>query len=135
MHIHIHDEVRLREIQEVFANYYPYLKLTFNRTPHKAFAATPENEALPGDLRIKDIRKTHTDGILLIQPTETVASLEKELQDRFNLYAQVCRIERGQWVQTTGMDTFILKELNEISPNDSDEFLVSDYEEGFETAG
>ncbi len=33
------------------------------------------------------------------------------------------------------MDDFTLKELNELSRNSSDEFIVSDYEETFEETG
>ena len=134
MHIHIHDETTLHEIRQVFSDYYPFLKLEFYKTPHRAFAASPDEKLLNHQLKMKEIRKVHTDGLLEIHPTQTVGTLEKELRERFDLFAQVCKIEKGSWVQTTGMDTFTLKEVNELSRNNSDEFLVSDYDAGFETA-
>jgi hypothetical protein len=45
---------------------------------------------------------------------------------------QILKKEKNQWVQTTGLDSYSLKEVNEFSRNDSDEFLVRDYDEGFE---
>ena len=42
------------------------------------------------------------------------------------------RKEKDRWEQTTGMDDFTLKDLNEMGRNSSDEFIVTDYEEGFE---
>jgi hypothetical protein len=35
-------------------------------------------------------------------------------------------------MQTTGLDSYSLKEVNELSKNDDDEYVVKDYDEGFE---
>jgi hypothetical protein len=57
-----------------------------------------------------------------------------EFQNRFGLFAQVFRKEKRSWEQTTGMDDFTLKQLNEFGRNSSDEFILEDYEEGFEVS-
>jgi hypothetical protein len=45
---------------------------------------------------------------------------------------QIFKKENKGWEQTTGMDDFTLKDLNEIGRNSSDEFIIEDYEEGIE---
>jgi hypothetical protein len=44
---------------------------------------------------------------------------------------QVLRMEHGEWTQTTGMDSFTLKDVNEYSRLDSDEYVIQDEEENF----
>lgn len=51
---------------------------------------------------------------------------------RFGLSVQILRKEKDNWEQTTGMDDFTLKEINELGRNSSDEFILEDYEKGFE---
>lgn len=132
MHIKIHDNITLQQVKDVFSAYYPFLKLEFFSKPHGIFEASEEKAMLCGSKKLKDINPAHTDAVINIQPAELVSDLENEFQTRFGLPAQVFRKEKGQWVQTTGMDVFTLKDVNDFSKNDSDVFLVEDYDEGFE---
>ncbi|MBU6158678.1 MAG: hypothetical protein KGP35_06555 [Bacteroidetes bacterium] len=132
MHIHIHDQTTLREIQEVFSTFYPHLRLRFYQHPHKAFELSSERQRLSEDLTIAECRHTHIDGILDIMPDQRVAQVEDELLKKFGLSAQVLKKEKSEWVQTIGLDSYSLKEVNEFSKNDSDEYLIRDYDAGFE---
>lgn len=132
MHIQIHDNITLQEIKDIFSDHYPYLKIEFYSTPHDIYKPSDEDKRLPSDKKLRDIKEGHLDGLIDIQPTEKVADLEAEFQIRFGLPAQVLRMKQGVWAQTTGMDSFTLREVNEFSKNDSDSFLVEDYDEGFE---
>lgn len=134
MHIQLHDNITLKEIKTVFSDFYPYLKLEFYATNHLLYESSDERDVLPDDKRLKEIKEIHIDGVIDIQPTEKVADLEFEFQRRFGLPVQVLRLERGEWTQTTAMDAFTLKDVHEFSKNDSDDYLVEDYEEGFEEA-
>ena len=131
MHIQLHDNITLKEIKNVFSDYYPYLKLEFYSKTHLLYESSNERDILPDDKRLKDIKEIHIDGVIDIQPTEKVADLEFEFQRRFGLPVQVLRMEQGEWRQTTGMDVFTLKDVNQFSKNDSDDDLVDEYEEGF----
>ncbi|TWI84948.1 hypothetical protein IQ13_0101 [Lacibacter cauensis] len=131
MHIQLHDLITLREIKSVFSSYYPYLRLEFYSVPHKIFEASAEKDILPDDVQLQTIKAGHTDGIIDIMPTEKVADLEREFQVRFDLPVQVLRMEHGEWTQTTGMDSFTLKDVNEYSRLDSDEYVIQDEEENF----
>ncbi|MGE5106672.1 MAG: hypothetical protein ACM3H8_03955 [Sphingobacteriales bacterium] len=126
MHIEINDNTTLREIQEAFANFYPYLQIEFYRLPHKKYEASAESGLIyPGET-IGEIKQTHVSGIFEIQPWYKVSNVEREFQDRFGLPVQILRKEKNKWEQTTGMDDFTLKELNEIARNSSDEYILSE---------
>jgi glycerol-3-phosphate O-acyltransferase len=131
MHIEINDNTTLRQIQETFSAYYPYLKLEFYYKPHKQYEASIVKDLINLDTTIGVIKLTHVSGLLEIQPLYIVSDVEKEFLQRFGLCVQVLKKEKNSWEQTTGMDDFTLKELNEMGRNSSDEFIVSDYEEGF----
>ena len=134
MHIEMNDNTSMREIQEVFSEFYPCLKIEFYRKRHKKYEASEETDLIDVDpsTTIGDVKQTHVSGVLEIRPLYKVADVEKEFQQRFGLSVQIFRKEKDGWEQTTGMDNFTLKELNEMGRNSSDEFIVSDYEEGFE---
>lgn len=132
MHIEINDKTPLSPIQQVFSDFYPYLKIEFYRRSHKKFEGSDEDFLIVPDILIGDIKHTHVSGLLEIRPLYKVAEVEKEFQERFGLSVQIFRREKNGWEQTAGTDNFTLKELNEMGRNSSDEFIVSDYEKGFE---
>lgn len=132
MHIEINDNTRLREIEVVFSAFYPYLKLAFYKKSHEKYEASKEIDSIDPDMHVGDMKKAHVACVLEILPLSKVADVENEFQRRFGLSAQVLRKTGDGWEQTTGMDDFNLKELNEMGRNSSDEFIVEDYEEGFE---
>jgi glycerol-3-phosphate O-acyltransferase len=132
MHIEINNNATLRHIQDVFVDYYPYLQLEFYKQPHKKYEAAKEKDIIYPGKTIAEIKQTHISGLLEILPLYKVADVEKEFLQRFGLSVQILRKEKDKWLQTTGMDDFTLKELNELGRNSSDEIIVEDYEEGFE---
>jgi len=132
MHIEINDNTRLLELQQVFSQYYPYLQIEFYRKPHKKYEGSEEKDLIDPHTTVGEIIKTHVSGILQIQPLEHVSDLEREIQTRFGISVQIFKKENKGWEQTTGMDDFTLKDLNEIGRNSSDEFIIEDYEEGIE---
>ena len=131
MHIEISDQTRLSEIQETFSNYYPYLKIEFFHKPHKEYEDSPETDQIDPKAMVGDIKLTHVSGVLEIQPLYRVADVEKEFMERFGLSVQILRKEKNKWEQTTGMDDFTLKELNELGRSSADELIISEYEEKF----
>lgn len=135
MHIEINDKTTLLEIQQVFSDFYPYLKMEFFTKSHKKYEASEETDLIDSGATIGEIKPTHVSGVLEMRPLYKIADVEKEFQLRFALSVQILIKENTSWVQTTGMDDFTLKELNEMGRNSSDEFIVSEYEEGFTEGG
>ena len=135
MHIEITDNTTVRHIQDIFSDFYPYLQIDFYKKSHKKFEGSSDKDLIYPRTTVGDVKQTHVSGLLEILPTYTVAEVEREFMDRFGLSAQILRKEKNRWEQTTGMDDFSLKELNQLGRNSSDEFIISDYEEGFENGG
>jgi hypothetical protein len=136
MHLVINDKTTLREIQNVFATFYPYLKIEFYSKRHERYESSDESREIEPNILIGDIKAAHISGLLEVLPSHKVWQVEKEFQERFGLSIQILRKEKNHWEQTTGMDDFTLKQLNEFGRNSSDELIVSEYEEGFtETDG
>jgi hypothetical protein len=132
MHLEIHDDTTFRDIQDVFSNHFPWLRLAFYRHPHDRFESSDEKHALEPRMNVGAFKKTHVSGLLEILPLSRVRDVEQELQDRFGLPVQILRKDRNCWVQTHGLDDLPLKELNELSRNASDSYLIEDYEAGFQ---
>ena len=132
MYFEINDNTTFKEIQEAFSNFYPYLQLEFYKLGHKKYEESLDIDLVYPGKTIGDVKKTHVSGILEIRPLDTIAKVEEELKIRFGLSAQIFWNDKDIWRQTTGMDDFTLKELNEMGRNSSDEYIVSDYEEGFQ---
>lgn len=132
MHLPINDKTTLSEIQNVFSAFYPYLKMEFYSRRHEKYEASAEERSIEPNILIGDIKAAHVSGVLEILPLSRVWEVEKEFQERFGLCIQILRKEKDHWEQTTGMDDFTLKDLNEFGRSSSDEFIVSDYDETFE---
>jgi hypothetical protein len=126
MHLDINDNTRLSEIQEVFANFYPYLRIRFFREGHKRYESSPETEELDPQQTIGELKQTHTSGLLEMQPSSTIASVENEFLRRFSLSVQIYQKQGENWLQTTGVDSFTLKEANELGRNSEDEFILEE---------
>lgn len=129
MHIDINDNTTLRHIQEIFSDYYPYLQMEFYKSPHKKYEASAERELIYPGKTIGEVKQTHVSAIIEILPHSKVADVEKEFLQRFGLSVQILRKEKDHWEQTTGMDDFTLKELNEMGRSSSDDFILSDLDE------
>ncbi len=126
MYIEINDNTTIRQIQHKLADYYPYLQIKFYRKLHKKYEASQDEDIIYHGKTIGEVKQTHTDAVLEITPVSKVAEIESEFQKRFGLSVQILFKEKGRWVQTTGMDDFTLKEVNVLSRNSSDEFILSE---------
>lgn len=132
MHIEINDNTSLMEIRDVFNNYYPYLQINFYRKAHKKYEASPEKDLIDPHQTVGQLKKTHVSGLFEMTPKYKVSDVEKEFMVRFGLSVQILRMDQDKWVQTTGTDDFTLREMNELSRNSSDEYVLMDYDETFE---
>jgi hypothetical protein len=132
MHIHITADTPLSEIQRVFSQFYPFLKIEFFSKRHKKYeGSTEDNQIDPGTL-VGDIKHNHVPGMLEVKALYKVFDVEREFQQHFGLSVQIFRKEKEDWQQSTGTDDFTLKDLNELGKDSSDEYIIDDYEEGFE---
>ena len=133
MHFEINDNTIIRDIQKTFSDYYPFLSLSFYADHHKKYEASSEKNLIPPNKKISEIKKTHLSTIFEIQPHYSVTQVERAFQERIGLSVQIMKKEKDKWEQTTGLDNLSLKDLNILGQNSSDEFIIQDYDETFES--
>lgn len=85
MHIEINDNMKLKSIQTVFSNYYPFLQLNFYHGIHKAYEESKNELMIDSNTSIGEIRKTHISTIVEIKPDYKVKDIEREFQERIGI--------------------------------------------------
>ena len=110
--LHIRHDATLRDIKAAFKAAYPYLKLEFFQRPHGEGAASPRREMYSDKLRVSDIRDARNEGGINLTDELSVASLEAEFRDRFDLHVQVFRKSGRLWLETGVTDHWSLSQQN-----------------------
>ena len=126
MYIHINDQTTIAQIQKAFTDFYPFLAIHFYKDSHTKYQQSSEKDTINLALNISAIKKTHTDGIIEILPFRKVAEVEHEFLDKFDLSVQILRKEKETWIQTSSEDDFTLAELNMLSRNSSDDYILEE---------
>lgn len=113
MIIHIADHLTISDIQRAFSGRFPFLKLEFFSKPHQNGKGSEKKYMRAQDSSLKDLRRIHSNGDLLINEEMTVGALENLFQENFGLYVQVFRRSGRLWLETTATDSWTLKTQNE----------------------
>ncbi len=114
MLIKLRADMTVREVKWAFHQAYPYLKLEFFVQEHATGEGTSLNKKVGDDTRLTDVRGFMKEGTINIEPQQTVAELEQQFQQRFNLPVQVFRKAISIWLETTGTDKLTLHKQNEM---------------------
>ncbi len=108
MEISVDREIQLQDIQKQFGEAYPFLKLEIlGSDVKKAFVAKP----LSYDSRKKQYRVNATDKVSL-DGARTVAELEQDFKNLFDLSIQVYRKAGNMWIETTLTHDWTLEQQN-----------------------
>lgn len=132
MLLEIRDNKTIAQLQRDFSRQYPFLKIEFFDQPHNLQEGSPETHLLASDHLIGNIRKRHNNGVLEINPLHTPYYCEKQLKNRYGLYAQVYRIGPDGWIQTVGSDLITLKEQNELARSVVEDKHIDEFEDFIE---
>jgi hypothetical protein len=133
MHIDINDKTVLKEIQKTFSDYYPFLLMKFYKKPHNKYEESRKTEELDIEKTVGDILKKQMAIKIEMLPKERVSNLENEFQNKIGIPIQILKLENGIWCQTSGLDNLTLKDLNILGRNSSDDFVMKDVDDDFET--
>ncbi len=112
MKISISDSLTIKDIQDIFSQKYPYLKIEFFSKSHRIHAGSRKEFIISPETKIKDCRSQHHTGTLDIFPQTTVAELEMNFQEIFGLFIQVFRKSGDVWIETTVTDDWTLEKQN-----------------------
>ncbi len=133
MHIDINDKTVLKEIQKTFSDYYPFLLMKFYKKPHNKYEESKKVDELDIEKTVGEVSKKNISTTIELKPTERVSNLENEFQNKIGIPIQVFKLENGIWCQTSGLDNLTLKDLNIMGRNSSDDFVMKDVDDEFET--
>ena len=93
MFLHISDRMTIEEVQELFHECFPYLELIFSPHPFKKAVLSDRAARLGKNDRIEYVRQYHYNGVLEIKSWFSVAKVEKDLKDLFDLNAHIFRVD------------------------------------------
>ena len=114
MNINLQAQKTIKELKKEFSNSFPFLKIEFFVRSHEAGEASPLSEELPGTATLLEVTGALREGMLTIDPKDTVASVEKKLGHEYGLPAQIFRKQKGVWIETTATDHLTLEEQNQM---------------------
>ena len=133
MHIEINDKTILKDIQKTFSDYYPFLLLKFYKKPHNKYDESKIENEIDIEKSVGEITKTHVITKIEIIPLERVSHFENTFFEKTGISVQVLKLENDIWKQTSGLDNLTLKDLNIMGRNSSDDFIMEDVDDEFET--
>lgn len=133
MHIEINDKTILKDIQKTFSDYYPFLLLKFYKKPHNIYDESKIENEIDNEKSVGEMTKAHESTIIEITPLERVSQFENSFFEKTGISFQVLKLENDIWKQTSGLDNLTLKDLNIMGRNSSDDFIMEDVDDEFET--
>lgn len=115
MKINITETTTIFDLQEAFRVSYPYLTIKFFDKPHGWGEGSAMAHCYDPTFRICSIeKKSNVPEVLELFPWTIVGDLERNIQEQFGLYSQVCRKNGDGWIETAGTDDLTLDEQNEL---------------------
>lgn len=116
MEIILNDSYKLHEIQKIFNEHFPYLKLEFfNIDTAKDKRFSSENLIKQTNKTLAEVRHIHRAGYLSINGHQKVRTLESHFANDFGICTQVFRKSGDTWLQTTSTDEWTLSEQNKMA--------------------
>lgn len=115
MILNINDNQFIIDLQERFAECFPYLKIEFYEKPSACGKIPPKHQMLPGNLRISDCRRIHDPGLLDIKSYYKTGRVELDFKEIFGLHVQIFRQEANRWTGTCKTKNLTLQQQSEIA--------------------
>lgn len=112
MYLTITQERFIREIQQEFNQWFPFLKLEFFPRSPKGTSDHSFRKIIPGDRKLGEMHVLRKDGVIEVDEAMKVNDLEQIFQTQFGLSAQVFRKSGPVWLETTKTDNWTLAKQN-----------------------
>lgn len=113
MTIHILPESKLKNIQSVFQDSFPFLKLEFYGKAHLSGEGNSNTSLINLNYALKELNEDAQAFNWEISESMTVTELEKSFFEQTGISAQVFRKSGRSWLQTISTDNWTLGEQNE----------------------
>lgn len=109
----INNSETIHHIQEKFNALFPYLKIEFFKEATIKGKGTAKNKMYMNDMALKDLQRLKKSGMLTLEPSMTVSTLEELFFQEFGLFTQVFRKSGNVWLETSATDNWTLQQQND----------------------
>lgn len=104
MKLQINNKTKIIDLQKVFSDAYPYLKIEFYSKPHREKQLSSAKDRIsPGEI-FSELDSFKGRNYINIGENRTVADVEAEFYDKFGIAVQVCRRTGNLWIETSLTD-------------------------------
>ena len=112
LEIEINNSKSLKDLQQDFNTLFPYLKIEFYDIPNITRKTTTRSKLLSNTLAVAKSRRVNNEGSFTFNGNMSVAVFEKELWEKFGLWAQVYRMSGKMWIETSLTELWTLDRQN-----------------------
>lgn len=114
MKLNIAGAVTIAEIQKVFNDEYPYLKLVFFTRPHRAYKGSNAKFMIQErTCPLSELTALKREGELHLEAEMPVWQVERLFEEEFGLHVQVFRKSGSVWLETSVSDSLSLEQQND----------------------
>ena len=104
MKLQINNKTKIIDLQKVFSDAYPYLKIEFYSKPHREKQLSSAKDRIsPGEI-FSELDSFKGRNYISIGENRTVADVEAEFYDKFGIAVQVSRRTGDLWIETSLTD-------------------------------
>lgn len=132
MKLQINKETKIIEVQKLFSEAYPYLKIEFYKKSHNKNELSSARDKISPEKIISQIGKLKIPASININKSRAVADLEAEFYKKTGIAVQVARRSGNIWIETSLTDNRTLEMQNEqgkmASAAKEDVLLEQDFE-------
>ncbi len=102
----------VQDLKKQFHDFFPFLKIEFFETPHKASTGSNRASMIDNTVSISGMLKNKEGGIVELDDQTTVNSFEQLIDESFGLHVQVFRKSGELYIETTKTDDWTLGQQN-----------------------
>ena len=109
----IDKKTKIKDLQKLFSDAYPYLKIEFYNEPHGEKELSSIKDRISSRKIISELDNFKGRGSINITKDRTVADIEAEFYDKFGIALQVSRRMGDLWIETSLTDDRTLDMQNQ----------------------
>jgi hypothetical protein len=104
MKLQINKKTKIKDLQKVFSDAYPFLKIEFYKKPHREKELSSMKDRISSDEFISDLDNFKGRASVNIGEDRTVADMEAEFYEKSGIAVQVSRRTGDLWIETSLTD-------------------------------
>lgn len=104
MKLQINKKTKIKDLQKIFSDAYPYLKIEFYNKPHREKELSSVKDRISPGKIIGELDNFKGRDSINISKDRTVADMEAEFYDKFGIAVQVSRRTGDLWIETSLTD-------------------------------